>query len=155
MTETDERGGEPIGADWAGRGFAGLCAAAGVYAASIAILHLRRGEPTGTWLLPLCAGALTALLSACVAFGSSAGVSAWRDLRRRAAAMAILIAYAFLLLPFLGFLIGSVLLALAIAALYASRPLLVGAGGVILTVGMWALFAYGLAEPLPRGLLWR
>jgi hypothetical protein len=35
---------------------------------------------------------------------------------------------------------------------FASRRVFVGAGGLIIAVGMWALFAYALSEPLPGGL---
>jgi hypothetical protein len=31
----------------------------------------------------------------------------------------------------------------------------VAVGGFIIAIGMWALFAYVLAEPLPGGLWWR
>ena len=155
MSEAGDGGGEPLSAAWAGRALAGLCAAAGLYAATVALNHIRHGDTGGTWLLPLCAGALTVFLSICIAFNSSDATIAWRELGHRAAAMALLVAYAFVLLPLLGFLTASILLVLAIATLYASRRLFVGAGGVIMAVGMWALFAYALAEPLPHGLWWR
>jgi len=69
--------------------------------------------------------------------------------------MALLAAYAFVLLPFLGFLTGSVLLVLTLTMLYASNRVAVAAGGIGIAFAMWALFAYALVEPLPVGLLWR
>ncbi|HEX3864691.1 MAG TPA: tripartite tricarboxylate transporter TctB family protein [Stellaceae bacterium] len=147
--------GKLIGAAWAGRAFAGLCAIAGVYAASVSLAHTLHGEAASAWLLPLAAGALTTLLSLWVAIGGSEATIGWRALGHRVGAMALLAAYALLLLPFFGFLTASILLILAIAMFYASNRLFVGAGGLIIAVGMWALFSYVLAEPLPGGLLWR
>ncbi len=144
-----------VSALWADRGFAGLCGIAGLYVASVSLFHIFRGEPGGTWLLPVTTGALTLVLSACVACGAGRETIAWHAVARRAAALALLAAYAFVLLPLLGFLAASILLVLAVAMLYATNRLYVGAGGLIIVVGMWALFAYGLAEPLPRGLWWR
>jgi hypothetical protein len=141
-----------VGAAWASRGLAALCAAAGFYAASVSLAHIVRGAAIGTWLLPLSAGVLTFLLSVCVVCEGADTAIAWRVLGGRVAAMALLAAYAFVLLPLFGFLIASVALVLAVTLLFAPRRGFVGVGGLVIAVGMWALFSYVLAEPLPGGL---
>jgi hypothetical protein len=153
---TTERAVAPsVGTAWAGRGVAVLCATAGLYAAAVAAIHVAHGESLSIWILPLSAGGLAALVGAVVACERQGEVIAWRVVARRAGAMALLAAYAFALLPLLGFLTGSILIALAVAVLYAENRVLVAAGGLVIAIGMWALFAYTLAEPLPGGLWWR
>jgi hypothetical protein len=143
------------GATWAVRLLAALCAAAGLYAVSASLIHIRRVADTGTWLLPLATGALTAVLGICIACAAIDSRIPWRLLGPRVTAIALLAAYGFVLLPLLGFLTASVLLVLVVTVLYASNRVLVGAGGLLIAVGMWALFAYVLAEPLPSGLWWQ
>jgi hypothetical protein len=74
---------------------------------------------------------------------------------RRAGAAALLGIYALVLLPAVGFLAASILLVCAIAGSYATRKLTVAIGGLAIVAGLWAFFAFVLAEPLPRGLWWR
>lgn len=144
-----------VGAVWGVRLFAGFTAAIGLGAAAAALTNILYTRATGAWLLPLAAGGLTALLGFWVSCEPADSTIAWRTLGRRVLAMALLVAYAFILLPFFGFLAASMLLVVALATLYASNPLFVAAGGLVIAVGMWALFWYVLAEPLPGGLLWR
>jgi hypothetical protein len=144
-----------IGAVWAGRIFAGICAAAGIYVAAVSLHNILAGKATGVWLLPCATGGLVAVLSICVVFAPGDGAISRRILGRRALAMTVLAAYAFVLLPLLGFLTGSVLLVLTFSVLYASNRVVVAAGGLAIVFAMWALFAYALVEPLPVGQLWR
>ena len=144
-----------IDAAWAVRLLAGLSGAAGLYAVSTSLSHILRGERGGTWLLPLTTGALTVLLAALVAMERGQATIVHGALARRIAAAALLGIYAFVLLPWLGFLVASSAFVLAIAAFYAPRRLAVGLSGVAIVAGLWALFAFVLAEPLPRGLWWR
>jgi hypothetical protein len=146
---------ELIAAVWAGRIFAGLCTAAGIYVAAVSLHNILAGQATGVWLLPCATGSLVAILSICVVFAPAGGAIPRRILGQRALAMTVLAAYAFVLLPLLGFLTGSVLLVLTLAMLYASNRVVVAAGGLAIAFAMWALFAYALVEPLPVGLLWR
>jgi hypothetical protein len=140
---------------WAVRGVAGLCTAAGLCAAAVAISHVTHGDSIGIWLLPLCAGALTALVGVIVAAERKGSAIAWRVVAWRSAALVLLATYAFVLLPLLGFLTASILLILTVTLIYASNRMFVAVGGFIIAIGMWALFAYVLAEPLPGGLWWR
>ena len=144
-----------IGAAWAARAFAGLCVAAGLYAAAVSLLRILHGEPGGTWLLPLATGVLAAILGVVVACEREPGLVARADVGRRAGAVALLGAYAFVLLPVLGFLAASLALVVAVSAGYARRSAVVGIGGLVIVAGLWAFFAFVLAEPLPRGLWWR
>ncbi|UTW06363.1 tripartite tricarboxylate transporter TctB family protein [Pseudomonas benzenivorans] len=53
----------------------------------------------------------------------------------------------------LGFILGSVLFAAAMAYLYGATWLQSGLGGVLIAVGLYLLFDYGLDVPLPLGML--
>lgn len=147
-----KRSDRTIGAVWAARAFAGLCVAAGLYAASVSLLHIGRGEPGGTWLLPLATGALAAILGVIVACERQPAVIVRGEAARRAGAAVLLGVYAFVLLPLLGFLAASVALVAAVSTCYATRRVMVGIGGLVIVAGLWAFFAFGLGEPLPSGL---
>jgi hypothetical protein len=144
-----------IGAAWAARAFAGLCVVAGLYAASVSLLRINHGEPGGTWLLPLATGVLAVVLGVVVACEREKTAIAGGEIVRRAGAAALLGIYALVLLPAVGFLAASILLVCAIAGSYATRKLTVAIGGLAIVAGLWAFFAFVLAEPLPRGLWWR
>jgi hypothetical protein len=141
------------GAGWPGRILPSLVAAAGVYAVGVALTYILQAQNTEAWLLPLAAGAATLVLGICVMFEPTAPMPPLPQIGSRVLAMAMLVVYAFVLLPYLGFLPGSLLLALGVTGCFATRRWLVGAGALLLVVAIWALFAYGLAEPLPGGLL--
>ena len=130
----------------------GLAAAAGLYAAVVSLIAILQARNTDAWLLPLAAGVGCAVLGLRAAIERVVPITPLSVLGRSAVAMALLLAYAFVLLPILGFLPAAVLLVLAVTAVFASRRVFVGAGGLIIAVGMWALFAYALSEPLPGGL---
>jgi hypothetical protein len=139
------------GSPWLARLLPGLVAAAGIYAAIISMIDILRAHNTDAWLLPLATGIVCAVLGLCAAFERSVPITPLTELGSGALAMALLLVYAFVLLPILGFLPASVLLVLAVTA-SATRRRFVCAGGMVIAVGMWALFAYVLAEPLPGGL---
>ncbi|WP_424811984.1 tripartite tricarboxylate transporter TctB family protein [Roseococcus sp. YIM B11640] len=63
-----------------------------------------------------------------------------------------MVAYA-LVLETLGFLIGTALLAVAVALLFGARPLPALLTGAATSVALWALFDRLLDLPLPKGLL--
>jgi hypothetical protein len=144
-----------INVAWAGRLFVLLCAGAGTYVAIVSVAAIRGGQPGGTWLLPLTTGTLSAVLCAGIIPASVAAFLSRRDIGLRTLAIGLLLLYAFVLLPALGFLLGSLIFTAVAATLYAPRRLAVGLGGAIVTVALWALFAYVVAEPLPAGWLWR
>ena len=128
---------------------------AGLYAASVSLLRIHHGEPSGTWLLPLTTGVLTAVLGAVVACEREKAAIASSDVAWRAVAIALLGLYALALLPAVGFLAASIALVCAIAGFYTTRKFTVAIGGLAVVAGLWAFFAFVLAEPLPRGLWWR
>jgi hypothetical protein len=143
---------QQISAAWVGRGIAVFFVLAGLYAAWIALAHIQQDIDPGTWLLPLSTGVLSVLLGGGIAVSGSQGSISWREVGHRGAAIALLLIFAIILLPFLGFLAGSVVLVIAIGGLYATNRVFVVVGGLILAVAMWALFAYVLLQPLPTGL---
>jgi hypothetical protein len=140
---------------WAGRLFALLCAGAGAYVAVVSIAGMRDGRDGAPWLLPLATGALAAVLCAAILPASSRAFLSRRSIGRRALAIALLILYAFVMLPALGFLPSSLIFAAVVAIVYAPRRLAVGLGGAAVAIVLWAVFAYVVAEPLPVGWLWR
>jgi hypothetical protein len=140
-------------AAWAGRILPALVATAGVYAVGVALTYVLQAQNSEAWLLPLAAGSATLVLGVCVMFETTAAMPPLPQIGSRVLAMAMLVVYAFVLLPYLGFLPGSLLLALGITVCFAARRWFVGTGAVIIVVAIWALFAYGLAEQLPGGLL--
>jgi hypothetical protein len=146
MTTPDQ-----ISAAWVGRAIATVFVLAGIYAGWVALTHLRTDTDPGTWLLPLSTGALCILLGGGVALTGSEVFASWREVGNRGLAVALLLLYGFILLPFLGFLAGSVVLVIAVGGIYAANRIFVVAGGLVLAVAMWALFAYALLQPLPAG----
>lgn len=145
----------PVNVAWAGRLFALLCAGAGTYVAIVSIVAIQGGQAAATWLLPLVTGGLSAVLCAGILPASATAFLSRRSIGMRTLAIVLLILYAFVLLPALGFLLASLLFATVVAIVYAPRRLAVGLGSAIVTVALWALFAYVVAEPLPVGSLWR
>ncbi|MGH7095813.1 MAG: tripartite tricarboxylate transporter TctB family protein [Stellaceae bacterium] len=139
---------------WAGRLFALLCAGVGVYVAVVSLTEIRRGQ-AAPWLLPLATGGLAAVLCGFIVPASSVAFLPWRSIGRRALAILLLILYAFVLLPTLGFLLGSLIFVTVVAMVYARNRFTVGLGGAVVTIALWALFAYVVSEPLPAGWLWR
>lgn len=140
------------GSDWAARILPGLAAAAGLYAVVVSVINILQARNTDAWLLPLATGAACVVLGVCSVFERTVPTTPLSELGRSAIAMALLLVYAVVLLPSLGFLPASVLLVLAVTAMFASRRVYVGTGGLVIAIGMWALFAYVLSEPLPGGL---
>ncbi|MBV9829785.1 MAG: tripartite tricarboxylate transporter TctB family protein [Alphaproteobacteria bacterium] len=141
-----------VDAIWAGRGVAALFAATGLFAGWTAVQGMRHDPDPGTWLLPLTTGILCVALAAVVGIDGAGVMVPWRIVTRRASAMALLLVYVGLLLPILGFVAGSVLLVIAVGAACGGERGFVIVGGLLLVSVMWALFAYGLTEPLPAAL---
>ncbi|HET8995287.1 MAG TPA: hypothetical protein VFN42_01335 [Acetobacteraceae bacterium] len=139
---------------WASRLFALLCACVGTYVASFSVIEMRQGHASA-WLLPLATGSLVAVLCIAAALTPGPAVLSPRAIGLRSLAIALLVLYAFVLLPAFGFLLASLIFAAAVAFAYAPRRLFVALGGVVMAVALWALFAYIVAEPLPIGWLWR
>jgi len=140
---------------WAARLFALSCAVSGTYVVMVSVDAIRSGRAAASWLLPLATGGLAAVLCAGVVSAPAARYLSWRSIGERALAVVLLVLYAFLLLPAVGFLLGSLIFVTAVTIVYARRRLAVGLGGGVVTVALWALFAYVVAEPLPGGWLWR
>jgi len=147
--------GKLINVAWAARLFALLCAVSGIYVVVVSVGAIRGGRSAASWLLPLATGGLAAVLCAGVVSASAARYLSWRSIGERTLAVVLLVLYAFLLLPALGFLLGSLIFVAAVTIVYARRRLAVGLGGAAVAVALWALFAYVVAEPLPAGWLWR
>ena len=126
-----------------------VIAALGGFALRQALVHIQQASDPGAWLLPLVCGGLCIVLGIVVALTSRETLLPRRHLGRRGLAILLLLVYAFVLLPWLSFLIGSVLLVLAVAAIAGSDRGFVMAGGIGLAVAIWALFAYVLLQPLP------
>jgi hypothetical protein len=150
-----EAAGKQVNAAWAGRLFALICAGAGTYVAVVSLAEIRKGHAAAAWLLPLTTGALAAVLCGCVVPGFAAVFLSRRSLGRRTLVIVLMILYAFALLPALGFLLASLIFVTIVALVYAPRRLVVGLGGAIVTIALWAVFAYIVAEPLPVGWLWK
>ena len=129
-----------------------VLALAGIYAVWVAFVHIRHDPGPSTWLLPLSTGALCIVLGGAIALSGSPVSASWREVGHRGSAIALLVVYGFVLLPFLGFLAGSVVLVVAIGCLYASNRAFVVIGGLVLAVAMWSLFAHVLLQPLPAGV---
>ncbi|HVC52309.1 MAG TPA: tripartite tricarboxylate transporter TctB family protein [Stellaceae bacterium] len=146
--------GPPVNVAWAGRLFALLCAGVGVYVAVVSLSEIRRGH-AAPWLLPLVTGGMAAVLCGCVVPACSAAYLSWRSIGRRTLAIVLLSLYAFVLLPTLGFLLASLIFVTVVAMVYAPNRFVVGLGGAVVTIVLWALFAYVVSEPLPVGWLWR
>jgi hypothetical protein len=144
---------QQVSAAWVSRGIGAFFLLAGAYAGWIALAHIRQEPDPGTWLLPLSTGALCILLGGGVAASGSRVSASWREAGYRGSAIALLLVYGFILLPFLGFLAGSIVLVIAVGGLYATHRVFVVAGGLALAAAMWVLFAYVLLQPLPAGLL--
>lgn len=141
---------------WAVRAFSILCVAVGAYAAWVSIAHIRADDAADPWLLPAGAGLGSVALgiAVCLCETSALEISG-RVLSRRVGVMALLLLYAFVLLPYGGFLFASAVLVLAVALLYAGKPRIVGIGGLAIVVVIWAVFADVIATPLPEGLWWQ
>jgi len=159
---TVDAAGRPAGASgklinvvWAIRLFAVSCTLTGAYVVVVSVDAIRNGQAAASWLLPLTSGGLAAVLCAGVVSASRARYLSWRSIGERTLAVVLLVLYAFLLLPALGFLLGSLMFVAAVTIVYARRRLAVGLGGAAVAVALWALFAYVVAEPLPGGWLWR
>ena len=135
--------------------FALLCTGAGAYVAVISYREIQGGQATAAWLLPLATGAIAAVLCGCILAASATSFLSRRSISRRMLAVGLLVLYGFVLLPALGFLIASLIFVTVVAIVYASSRLVVGLGGAFVTLALWALFAFVVAEPLPIGWLWR
>ena len=73
-------------------------------------------------------------------------------IRKLALCIAAMVAYA-ALFDVLGFILSSALFAVAMAYLYDATRVQSTVGGIVIAVGLYLLFDYGLDVPLPLGML--
>lgn len=107
------------------------------------------GDVLGPAVFPVIVGIPAMILSASLVVFPSGQVD-WPDrshMARQAAALAILVGYAFLLLP-LGFPLATFLLIAGLGIVLGGAPLKAALLGAVIAPGLWALFDQVLGLPL-------
>ncbi len=156
---------------WAGALSVGLAIAALAEATTFRVRFLT--DPVGPRGFPVLAAALLLVAGLSLAMGREGEVGEvseadgedevgevgddralrWMGFPRSLLLATALLAYAFLI-PWLGFLLATVLALWVTALLFEGRPIRGMAAAMVFSVGLWLLFERALGIYLPVGMLW-